>query len=452
MSYLKDLLHQQTTRPLIESAGKKASYIQLIGFALIFSGVLYLFAKVAIPGRLFIVPLDGTKAALIFFIIMLGCSLAFPDLLCDKRKELSTMRIVVFMMVNVICLLLIKTGWESKNLTDVGLNGYWVSIVAFVFGGKAAQSYFEQKMSIPQKPEQALTMDYDELLQMAIDQHIDAIRKIKGYTDMHIGLSSNPNTPESTCIIINTSLNNRNDFPSKLSVKLASGETYQVNTEVVTGSGVAKINAGSGDGVCNQNTTMMNGTICCAVVTTRNPDAISYLTCSHVLSGGDLLDKGGEISTTRDTVLSPTYNFAPIGNWSYGMLNNNFDMALVDSSGYQVPSNSGFQQPVSFLPAHIGKKVFIKGNLTQCEAYIIGKSNEPVPFQYNNSIHTLNNLIKISRYAYNHIGLTVGGDSGAMVYFTDTNVALGMVIGSNEQYTFVSPLADILTTLEASIY
>lgn len=452
MSYLKDLLQQQATRPLIESAGKKASYIQLIGFALIFSGVLYLFAKVAIPGRLFIVPLDGTKAALIFFIIMLGCSLAFPDLLCDKRKELSTMRIVVFMMVNVICLLLIKMGWESRNLTDVGLNGYWVSMVAFVFGGKAAQSYFEQKLSIPQKTEQPLTMDYDELLQMAIDQHIDAIRKIKGYTDMHIGLSSNPKTPESKCIIINTSLNNRNDFPSTLNVKLASGETYRVNTEVVTGSGVAKINAGSGDSVCNQNTTMMNGTICCAVVPTRNPNAISYLTCSHVLSGGDLLDKGGEITASRDTVLSPTYNFAPIGNWSYGVLNNNFDIALVDSSGYQVPSNSGLQQPVNYLPAHIGKKVFIKGNLTQCEAYIIGKSNEPVPFQYNNNIHTLNNLIKISRYAYNHIGLTVGGDSGAMVYFTESNVALGMVIGSNEQYTFVSPLADILTTLEARIY
>lgn len=452
MSYFKNLLHRQATRPLIESAGKKASYIQLIGFALIFCGVLYLFAKLAIPGRLFIVPLDGTKAALIFFIIMLGCSLAFPDLLCDKRKELSTMRIVVFMMVNAICLLLIKTGWESKNLADVGLNGYWVSMVAFVFGGKAAQSYFEQKMGIPQKTEQPFNMDYDELLQMAIDQHIDAIRKIKGYTDMHIGLSSNPKTPESRCIIINTSLNNRNDFPSTLSVKLASGETYQVNTEVVTGSGVAKINAGSGDGVCNQNTTMMNGTICCAVVPTRTPEAISYLTCSHVLSGGDLLDKGGEITTDRDTVLSPTYNFAPIGNWSYGTLNNNFDIALVDSSGYQIPTSSGLQQPVNYLPAHIGKKVFIKGNLTQCEAFIIGKSNEPVPFQYNNTIHTLNNLIKLSRYPYNHIGLTVGGDSGAMVYFTDSNVPLGMVIGSNEQYTFVSPLADILTTLEARIY
>ena len=452
MSYLKDMLQHQASRPLIESAGKKASYIQLIGFVLIFSGVLYLFAKVAIPGRWFIVPLDGTKAAIIFFIIMLGCSLAFPDLLCDKRKELSTMRIVVFMMVNVICLLLIKTGWESKNLTDVGLNGYWVSMVAFVFGGKAAQSYFEQKMSIPLKPEQPLTMDYDELLQMAIDQHIDAIRKIKGYTDMHIGLSSNPKTPELTCLIINTSLNNRNDFPAQLSVKLASGETYQVNTEVVTGSGIAIINAGTGDGICNQNTTMMNGTICCAVVPTRNPDGISYLTCSHVLSGGNLVDKGGEITTDRDTVLSPTYNFAPIGNWSYGTLNNNFDIALVDSSGYQLPSNSGLQQPVNFSPAHIGKKVFIKGNLTQSEAYIIGKSNEPVPFQYNNSIHTLNNLIKLSRYPYNHIGLTVGGDSGAMVYFTDSNVALGMVIGSNEQYTFVSPLADILATLEATIY
>ena len=76
---------------------------------------------------------------------MLGFAFAFPDLLQDQNKGLSTMRIVTFMMINVICMLLLKVGWNCKSFEDIGINGYWMGIIAFVFGAKAAQSYFESK-------------------------------------------------------------------------------------------------------------------------------------------------------------------------------------------------------------------------------------------------------------------------------------------------------------------
>src|SRR5205823_1376178 len=62
---------------------------------------------------------------------------------------LSTMRIVVFMIVNVICLLLIKIGWgkEIHSLEQIGLDQYWMGVIAFVFGAKATQSFFESKMA-----------------------------------------------------------------------------------------------------------------------------------------------------------------------------------------------------------------------------------------------------------------------------------------------------------------
>ena len=57
------------------------------------------------------------------------------------------MRIVVFMITNVICLLLIKIGWETGDLKEIGVDQYWVAIIAFVFGAKATQAFFESKMA-----------------------------------------------------------------------------------------------------------------------------------------------------------------------------------------------------------------------------------------------------------------------------------------------------------------
>lgn len=454
MNYFRELINRQLNRPLIESENRKASYIQLIGFLLISTGVMYLFAKVVIPQRWLILPFDGTRASIVFFIIMLGCSLAFPDLLCDKRKELSTMRIVVFMMVNVMCLLLIKTGWDSKSLNEVGINGYWVSIIAFVFGGKAAQSYFEYKQPlVEQKHIEIQSLDHDEVLHMAIEQNIDAIRKIKGYSDMYIGLSSNPKTPEKTCILINTTEQNKSEYPSQLPVQLASGEKIKVHTEVIVVNAIAKPHAGTGNSICNQLTTAISGTICCTIIQRKDGnDVVSYLTCSHVLSAGEAIDKGGYINDNRDVALSPSFQFSPIGTWYYGKLNKEFDIALVDTSGYLTPAASGMDAPVPYHTGLIGKKVKINGQLTQATAYIIGSSTEGIPFEYNGKVIQITNLIKLSRYPYQHESITTGGDSGALVSLSENNVPLGMVIGSNERYTFISSLTTILNDVQATVY
>src|SRR5438128_560657 len=131
-------------RKLIHNSEDKTSYLQIIGFAVILMGIIYLFVE-QISGKL-----DDTGGGIIaidFFIIMLGVALAFPDLLRDSTKGLSTMRIVVFMIINVICILLLKIGWGQKSLSAIGLNQYWMGIIAFVFGAKATQTYFESKLA-----------------------------------------------------------------------------------------------------------------------------------------------------------------------------------------------------------------------------------------------------------------------------------------------------------------
>jgi lysylphosphatidylglycerol synthetase-like protein (DUF2156 family) len=128
-------------RKLLHHAEDKISYLQIIGFIVILSSILYLFYQ-QLVGKV-----TGEAIAIVFFVIMLGFSFAFPDLLRDSNKGLSTMRIVVFMMINVICMLLLKIGWEQSSLRAIGLDEYWMGVIAFVFGAKATQSYFESKLA-----------------------------------------------------------------------------------------------------------------------------------------------------------------------------------------------------------------------------------------------------------------------------------------------------------------
>ena len=115
---------------------------RLFGFLLIVTGIVMILISVY-DDSLNATPLTGKQIAVDFFIIMLGMCFAFPSLLKGGDDNLSTMRIVVFMMVNVICMLMLKNGWGLSDLSQLGIDANWMGIIAFVFGGKVVQSYFE---------------------------------------------------------------------------------------------------------------------------------------------------------------------------------------------------------------------------------------------------------------------------------------------------------------------
>ncbi len=129
-------------RKLIHRTDDNISYLQIMGFVVIIGGIIYLFIR-----QLFF-DLGSEIIAIDFFTIMLGIIFAFPDLLKDANNGLSTMRIVVFMVINVFCLLALKLGWGAKNFKEIGVDQYWTGIIAFVFGAKATQSFFESKLAM----------------------------------------------------------------------------------------------------------------------------------------------------------------------------------------------------------------------------------------------------------------------------------------------------------------
>ncbi|MFI5139196.1 MAG: hypothetical protein ACHQIM_15340 [Sphingobacteriales bacterium] len=83
-------------RKLIHSSEKTISFLQIIGFVVILLGFIYLFTEQTFY------TLNGGTIAIAFFSIMISVAFAFPYLLKDPNKGISTMRIVVFMMINVI--------------------------------------------------------------------------------------------------------------------------------------------------------------------------------------------------------------------------------------------------------------------------------------------------------------------------------------------------------------
>src|ERR1700743_3275848 len=96
---------------LFQHKEEKVSVLQVAGFFLILAGLVCLFIVIfSRPNQPsdFNYKRDGEAIAVLFFVIMMGVALVFPDLLQDRTKGLSTMRIVVYMMVNVICMLFIK--------------------------------------------------------------------------------------------------------------------------------------------------------------------------------------------------------------------------------------------------------------------------------------------------------------------------------------------------------
>jgi hypothetical protein len=64
----------------------------------------------------------------------------------------------------------------------------------------------------------------------------------------------------------------------------------------------------------------------------------------------------------------------------------------------------------------------------------------------------LKGLLVLSKNGADYFkSLTVGGDSGALVYLTKEKKALGMVVGGNTQYTYAIPFSGILNETKTTL-
>ncbi|TGD59015.1 hypothetical protein [Flavobacterium humi] len=440
-------------RDIIEKNEGKLTVLRFIGFCLMAIGVVSLMIcsfETKNP--------VANIIAISFFITMLGFSLAFPSLL-EGNEGLSTMRIVVFMMTNVICMLMLKIGWgnEIDSLKDIGIDQYWVGIIAFTFGAKATQSFFESRMAVFKEPEKvgiaALEFTSADIARLAILQNKEYL--MAKYLNI-ITISdavSNSVDPVTHVIAIYLKDDNSSDIPSVLEVRMPDNTIKIIGTEIIKGTGKAKIQYSQlRSEIARDDNAEYAGSICCAVESKLGNNTFrGIVTSAHIYSEGIYNDKyNGMLNLSEQTPI--ILNGVPAGKWYYKIMDFNQDFAVAKLNDDQsedldyMKFNNQFYKVTDkdVKTKKMNVTMLSKGNKTK-EAFIIDY-NIGFPVYYDNGPFYKKKLILIGdsndREKANPI--SDDGDSGSCIYHTKSKKLIGMLLGKNEKFSLVLPLEDTL--------
>jgi hypothetical protein len=464
-----------STRPKARLVNEKnkVTILQRIGVVIIIAGLLGLITSLFFHS-------DGAEnhhqdavsapiAAISFFITMLGVAFAFPTMLRGK-EGISTMRIVVFMMANVICMLLIKCGWQVNNLGQIGLDEWWMGVIAFVFGAKATQSYFESKLAVPHDakngnstpvintPENSGTDDtytQAEVARFAVAQNEQNLRiqfpNIVSVSDTVADLSK----PDSHVVALYLKDDNAARIPAQLEAKMPDGSVRNIATEVITESGEANPHLNQGDTIADIRDASYIGSICCAVQSISNPAIKGIVTSAHIFTRGNYDTDNNSILSTdlrRDVLVGGKAQ----AKWFYKQMLPDQDLIIAklndgisedditnlkrfDNRYYDITDADVQNRTVVSILAHGGKKT---------DAYILDK-NINYPFKYVNGSFFKTNIILIgnTKVRKSSLPVSTGGDSGSPVFVTINNEdrLVGILLGSNQKFTFVLPIKNTIS-------
>lgn len=455
-------------RDWIQKGEGKLTYVQLFGFLLIACGVVYLASYLLPCGVIHYfssLELDEDPTAngisIAFFTTMLGVAFAFPDMLRGQSKEISTMRIIVFMFANVICMLLLKIGWDKASLQDIGLDGYWMGVIAFVFGAKATQSYFEHAKSLlpgsrPAPGSTDSTLSPSELSRLATIQNRDELLA----KHPNIECVSNTLKDGKSVVTIYVRDSETGAIPTEVTATLKNGSVIRVPTEVIPGAGEgtphigeARLNDAVGqatDELSDSYSPNYYGSVCCLVGSTTNPNFKGLVTSGHVFTYGDFRDYGGVLG--QDQTREGLLNGMPSTRLFFQQMKFNQDLAITElTDKAQIPNDylsfaGGFYE-VSESDLHTeNPNITIASRQNHIRAAYILDFDVSFEIKYFNTPRYIRNIILIGSTRDRATSQTVssGGDSGSCVYHTESGKLIGMLLGGNAKFSFVLPLQDTL--------
>jgi len=435
-------LNKLKRRKLVSINETSISYLQIFGIFLVFFGIISVISAAFIE--------SPAGISISFFITMLGFAFVFPSLL-EGNDGLSTMRIVVFMMTNVICMLLLKIGWAAttESLSDIGLDEWWMGVIAFVFGAKAMQSYFESKMAvtreIPKAGMAAVQFSNAEIAKLAVEQNKHFLKakfpNIVSVSDAVHDLSST----ESHVVALYLKDNNTVGIPDKLEVKMPGGVIKTIATEIIKGVGTGKIQINQTDEIRNGES---YGSVCCIIETDDGNKKV--VTAGHVYSKGDSTNYHGELSLKEQ---SPAQiNKSVIGNWFFQMINSKTDVALSSIDHWQEDSKCiSFKNKEHYevKDSDVAKRtrVIMISNINrpkEREAFILDYNTE-WDVEYDDKTLAKNKIIVIGAKSDRGDSVSVSskGDSGGCVYEPTTGNLVGLILGGNEKFTWVLSLKEV---------
>lgn len=440
------------SRKLIDNEEKGFTFFQLIGVILVAVGIVMIFTSIFFIGKE--KEISSNLISIGFFITMLGFSFAFPSLL-EGNEGLSTMRIVVFMMINVICMLMLKVGWSSeiKNLADLKVDPYWMGIIAFVFGAKATQAYFENAKSF--FPNASTSDASDSPISKSAISRLAANQNRDELLAKHPNIECVSDTLKNgnSTVTIYVKDNQIETIPKELSATLKNGSVVKVPTEIISDSGEGTPHIGQAtDELSDSNSRNYFGSICCMVDSTTNPNFKGIVTAGHVFTYGDYFDYGGVLGENqrRDALL----NGNPKAKLFFQQMKFNQDIAiteLIDKANLNanyISFAKGYYQVSEFDFNSNTQNVTIASRQNNIrDAYILD-FNVSFEIKYFNSPRYVRNIILIGSTNDRATSQTVseGGDSGSCVYHKETGRLIGLLLGGNKKFSFVLPIQETLNS------
>jgi hypothetical protein len=232
-------------------------------------------------------------------------------------------------------------------------------------------------------------------------------------------------------------------IPAQVPVKLPSGSTFQVHTEVVPDAGVATISAGMDGSLAGKTSKGFQGSGCCVV---KDKDENHFiLTNCHVFTEGDLESPQHDTGQTK-----ALYNGKEIGKWEFGSLDSRGDFALVslDKPDQFIASENVeiFNNRLREIKKddQLTLKVTLRGfNVkTNSNAFVLDvvENKQAILYNFGRKV-VFDRVILIGnkpdkltcRPASDH------GDSGGAV-FDDQNNLIGIIAGKNKRFSLVLPV------------
>lgn len=452
-------------RDFIKKDEGKLTYVQLFGFILMIVGILYYVSfllPIGIKDVLHISKIseaESSEVPIAFFTIMLGTALLFPNLLKSQDQKISTLRIIVFMFTNVICMLLLKMGWDKHSLSEIGLNEYWIVVIAFLFAAKVTQSYFENIGKLNKPTPELTTYNSSSkqenwgISEIAIAQIAEASykTKLKAKFSNIIEVSATLTNDGKRCIAIYLKDNITKDIPSSLKAELNETKIIDVPTELISNTGIAKVHiAQLTNNIEDSRTRDYPGSICCAVDSLNYPNFRGIVTAGHIFTHGKNINYNQYVQPNeiRDTYSNNSF----IGKLYYQEISDAIDIAIVElRTGSQLSEecmsfmNSFYECTYKDLYADKENITVLSRNNNSRNGFILD-FNLTLPMYYDIEGKYVSNLILIGSAPNKNDSKTLSsaGDSGSCVFHIKTKQLIGILIGGDKNFSFVLPIEEVI--------
>ncbi|MBX2953021.1 MAG: trypsin-like peptidase domain-containing protein [Leadbetterella sp.] len=291
-----------------------------------------------------------------------------------------------------------------------------------------------------------------EFGQMALAQQGERLQSQPGVLDVVFGKKRVKGAVRDVLIVYVNTASTVGQLPASAEVQLVSGRKVKVPVvyEVVDDIPSAQFSMGDSLHLWGSKFT---GTLGC-IFKGRDPDTdkLCYfaLTCSHVLTANEKIDRKGWIEDPSDTVQVSNH---ALGKWRYGQLNREFDIALVTINPEQVkkykdPLAVNLQPRVRHLTeADISRQIILSRYGTRDTRLSSGKLSalleSEIQIRYGSYLHGIAGLIQITNSdGGTPKAISSNGDSGSLVY-DDDGLLVGIIVAGNESYSYAIPMATI---------